>query len=89
MEPRKPSGDFQRNLNTALLTLCVMGIGWVLKEVNNLDSRMAAQEISRMADRDDIIELNKAINEQSKIIESMDLRLSRVETIQSEKSQKQ
>lgn len=89
MEPRKASGDFQRNLNTALLTLCVMGIGWVLKEVNNLDSRMAAQEMSRTADREDIIEMNKAMNEQSKIIESMDLRLSRVETIQAEKAIKQ
>lgn len=89
MEPRKASGDFQRNLNTALLTICVMGIGWVLKEVNALDSRMATQEFSRDADHEAIIEMNKTLNEQSKIIETMDLRLSRVETLQGEKANKQ
>lgn len=89
MEPKRSAGDFQRNLNTFLLTLCVMGIGWVMKEVNALDSRMAAQETSREADHDSIVEMNKAMNEQAKIIESMDLRLSRVETIQSEKARKQ
>lgn len=89
MEPRKTTGDFQRNLNTALLTLCVMGIGWVLKEVNNLDSRMAAQEFSRGADHEAIIEMNKAMNDQSKVIGGIDLRLNRVETIQAEKALKQ
>lgn len=89
MEPRKTSGDFQKNLNTALLTLCVMGIGWVLKEVNNLDSRMAAQEFSRNADHEAIIEINKAMNDQSKVIGSIDIRLNRVETIQADKNQKQ
>lgn len=89
MEAKRTTGDFQRNLNTFLLTLCVMGIGWVLREINALDSRMAAQESSREADYEDIVEMNKAKNDQSKIIEAMDLRLSRVETIQSEKISKQ
>lgn len=88
MEPRK-TGDFQRNLNTALLTLCVMGIGWVLKEVNALDSRMATQEYSRSADHEAIVEMNRAMNDQSKVIGGIDMRLNRVETIQAEKPIKQ
>lgn len=89
MEPRKATGDIQKNINTILLSLCVMGIGWVLKEVNNLDSRMATQEFSRGADHEAILEMNKAMNEQSKLIGTIDLRLLRVETIQSEKTSKQ
>lgn len=89
MEKEKPSGDFQRNLNTFLLTLCVMGIGWVLKEVNSLDSRMATQEIIRTADHEAMVELNKALNDQSKIISMMDIRINRLETLQSQKTYKQ
>lgn len=89
MEPRKQTGDIQRNLNTILLSLCVMGIGWVLKEVNALDSRMATQEFSRNADHEAIIEMNKAMNDQSKVIGGIDMRLNRVETIQGEKGLKQ
>lgn len=89
MEPKRASGDIQRNLNTILLSLCVMGIGWVLKEVNNLDSRMAAQEFSRGADHETIVEMSKAMNDQSKVISGIDIRLNRVETIQSDKNVKQ
>ena len=88
-ERQKQGGDFQRNLNTLLLTVCVGLISWVLLEVNHLDSRMAIQETIRNADHDAITEMNKALMEQAKIIGAIDIRLNRVEMEQTQKPFKQ
>lgn len=89
MEAKRQPGDLQKNLNTFLLTVCVGLISWVLLEVNHLDSRMAIQETIRNADHDAIVESNKALMDQAKIIGAIDIRLSRLEAIQSQKPLKQ
>jgi hypothetical protein len=85
MEPKMikdSTGAGQRNLNTILLTLCVMGIGWVCKEITNLEVMQATQGSQVTANSAAIGELRKAVNDQTIITEKIDIRLSRVETIQ-------
>jgi len=70
---------FQANLNTVLLGLCVAGIGWTLKSINDLDSRMAVQENSVTYNRDAIKEMNEVQNVQSKSIQDLNERVLRLE----------
>ena len=70
---------FQANLNTVLLSLCVAGIGWTLKSINDLDSRMAAQEVNVSDVRDDIKSINDVNNDHSKAIQDLNGRLLKLE----------
>lgn len=86
-KPVKAS-DLQKNFNTFLLTLCLMGIGWICKEVNNLEVDQATQQVTVTANSNAISELQRRANEGGGVIQKMDIRLSRVETIQDEYNSK-
>jgi hypothetical protein len=75
----KPAPGWQQNFNTILLSLCVMGIAWTLKSINDLDSRMAAQEVSLTGDHEAIRAINNAMNDQSKAIQGLNDRLIKLE----------
>lgn len=84
MEPKpqvKPT-DVQKNFNSVVLTLCLMGICWIMKEVNDLEVTQAAQQVTVTGNSNSIQDLRKTVNDGATITEKMDIRLSRLETIQ-------
>lgn len=70
---------FQQNLNTALLALCVAGIGWTLKSINDLDSRMAVQEVNVTSVQDALRNINNVTIDHSKSIQDLNDRILRLE----------
>lgn len=87
-KPQVKSSDLQKNVNTVLLTLCLMGIGWICKEVNDLEVGQATQQVTITANSNAISELQRRANDGGQIIQKMDIRLSRVETIWDEQVSK-
>lgn len=83
----KPS-DLQKNVNTVLLTLCLMGISWILKEVNDLEVSQATQQVNIITNSNAISELQRRANDGGQIIQKMDIRLSRLETLQDDHKNK-
>jgi len=73
--------NFQANLNTVLLGLCVTGIAWTLKSINELDSQMAAQEVNVSDLREDIKSINDVNNDHSKAIQDLNGRLLKLELL--------
>lgn len=82
MEAKKPTGDFQRNLNTILLAICVGLSSWVLVTLNAVEVDIATLKANRAADHDANAELQREENQQADIISRMELRLNTVETLQ-------
>lgn len=84
METRAQSqgGYVQRQVNTILLTGCLAGIVWTLKSIDELKSLTAAQQVMVNNNTAVIQDMKNVSNAQSIIIGKMDIRLSRVETIQ-------
>ena len=76
---------FQQNLNTALLGLCVAGIAWTLKSINDLDSRMAVQESNVSHNLDAIRSINDVEASHSKTIQDLNDRVLRLELEKSAK----
>ncbi len=65
-----------------------MGIGWICKEVNDLEVNQATQQVTITSNSNAISELQRRANDGGQIIQKMDIRLSRVETIQDEPKNK-
>lgn len=81
----QPEKSFQLNLNTVLLGLCVSGIAWTLKSINDLDSRMAAQEVTVNADHEAIRDMNRVQESRSRAYQDISERLLKMETLESSK----
>jgi hypothetical protein len=77
--------SFQLNLNTILLGLCVSGIAWTLKSINDLDSRMAVQEVIVNADHEAIKDMNRVQEFRSRAYQDLMDRMLKLETLESSK----
>jgi hypothetical protein len=86
-KPQKPM-DFQKSVNTVLLTLCLTGIIWIISEVNTLQVANATSQLEITANTNAISELQRRANDGGQITEKIDIRLSRLETIQDQQKNK-
>lgn len=77
MENKAANDLFLRKLNTTLLSICTAGVLWMAKEVNGLDSRMAAMEALVNASKDDIGKLENSRG-------TLELRINTVEINQAD-----
>lgn len=65
-----------------------MGISWILKEVNDLEVSQATQQVNIITNSNAISELQRRANDGGQIIQKMDIRLSRLETLQDDHKNK-
>lgn len=79
METRRQSGDFQKNLNTMLLTIIIGLVSWLLVEVNHLDSQMAAKQVSDADAQTAIKGINDVMSDHSKMLQDHNNRLLELE----------
>jgi hypothetical protein len=75
----KAGKSWQENANTILLSLSLAGIIWTLKSINDLDNKIAAQEVINNQVDAAIQNVNRVQNEQSKVLTDDGNRLGRVE----------
>jgi hypothetical protein len=92
MEPQesvpKRANNGQLNLNTWLLAICVGLSGWLLYSVNQLDSEVAGMMPLINQNASAIQGVNNVNSEQSKKIDDLLIRLTKLETIQADHSNK-
>ena len=88
-EPAKRTTNLQLNLNTWLLTICLGLSSWVLYSINQLDEEIAGIMPLINANASAIESINTLDKEQSRKIEEMDTRLTKLETQQADHSSKQ
>jgi len=88
MEPAKRANNGQLNLNTWLLAICVGLSGWLLYSVNQLDSEVAGMMPLINVNSSAIQGVNQVNAEQSRKIDDLLMRLTKVETIQADHSNK-
>jgi hypothetical protein len=81
----KRPNNGQLNLNTWLLTICVGLSGWVLYNINQLDSEVASLVPQINVNANAIQGVNTVNKEQSEKIEDLETRLIKLETLQSAK----
>ena len=83
MEPQK-RGNGQLNLNTVLLGICVTLSGWALKSIEDLKEEIVAVSIKTDQNSTTIQGINNVILDQSKTIEQLSIRLTAIETKESD-----
>jgi uncharacterized coiled-coil protein SlyX len=88
MEPLKRGGNGQLNLNTVLLGICVTLSGWSLKSIVDLKEEIVAVRIKTDENSSTIMGINQVILDQSKTIEQLSIRLTTIETKESDSKNK-
>lgn len=76
----------QLNLNTVLLTICVSLSGWALKSIEQLKEQVAGQTPLITANSSAIMGINVVQKEQSDKIGAIFIRITTIETEQTDKS---
>lgn len=87
-QPQNKSGSGQLNLNTVLLSICVMLSGWALKSIDDLRVQVGKQGENTSQNSGDIIGIDKVLSDQSSIIHLLDIRINRLETQQIDRKNK-
>jgi hypothetical protein len=84
MEPMEPpvkrSNNGQLNLNTWLLTACVALSGWVLYSINQLDEKIAGMMPLINVNATAIESVNKVDEDQTRRLDDISTRLTKLET---------
>lgn len=82
--PPKKNGNGQLNLNTVLLSICMCLSGWVLFSINALDEKIAGMMPLINQNAAAILDVNKVDDEQTRKIDELSTRLTKLETIQAD-----
>lgn len=84
----KKIGSGQLNLNTVLLAICVGLSGWALKSIEQLKEQVAGQTPLINANSNAIMSINGVQKEQSDKIGTLYIRMTTLETQQSDRLNK-
>lgn len=87
-QPNKKPTNMQLNLNTWLLAICMGLSSWVLYSINQLDSEIAGMMPLINTNSSAVQSINTVNKEQSEKLEQLSDRLIKLETIQSNHSNK-
>lgn len=85
-QPVKKVTNVQLNLNTLLLTICMGLSGWVLWSINQLDSEISGIMPLINVNSKSIEDINRVDKDQSKELEDVLNRLTKLETMLMDRS---
>lgn len=87
-QPVKKPGSIQLNLNTVLLTICVGLSSWALKSINDLQNQLSGLVPVVSTQGSAITGINAVNSEQTNKIDDISTRLTKLETIQLDRKNK-
>lgn len=82
IKPVQAPGAIQRNFNSFMLTIAVLLMSYVARTVTSIEITTATNVQAIGANADNISKLQIGLTDQGKILGKLDVRVTRVETIQ-------